>query len=84
MTEETMYPFSGHGRRPDGLGVDVYARIREAVDKGEGTVELPPVDWLERTAYRMRVRRAAELCGAHAASVSFSPSGRATVTLERR
>lgn len=81
---ETTYPFSGHGRRPDGLGVDVYARIREAVDKGDGAVELPPVDWIGRAAYRMRIRRAAELCGAHAASVSFSPCGGATVTLERR
>ena len=81
---ETRYPFSGHGRRPDGLGVDMYTRIREALDKGEETVELPPVDWIERTAYRMRVRRAAELCGAHAASVSFLSGGGAVVTLERR
>lgn len=81
MAVTSRYPLAGHGRRPDETTEGIYAAVTAAVDDRAGSVVLPPEMSLSRTAYRMRVRRVAELCGSHASSVSFMDDGSALVEL---
>lgn len=81
MAVTSGYPFAGHGRRPDAMTESIYAAVMAAVDDRLGRVVFPPVKSMSHAAYRMRLRRAAEMCGAHASSVSFRDDGSAVVEL---